>query len=52
MLAQPWVPRDGGDFKAALATLAANFSLASEVTKRNESEGVTRLEELRYLFRQ
>ena len=49
-MAQSLVPRDGGDFKAALATLATNFSLAPEVTKRIESEGVTHLEELRYLF--
>ena len=44
-MAQSLVPRDGGDFKAALATLATNFSLSSEVTKRIESEGVTHLED-------
>eukprot|EP00439_Symbiodinium_sp_Y106_P014492 s6028_g2.t1 len=50
-MSQTLVPRDGTDFKAALDTLALNFTLAPEVQAKLLAEGlIAILEELRFLF--
>jgi len=49
-MSQALVPRDGTDFKASLETLSLNFSLAPEIQAKLLAEGLTNLEELRFLF--
>ena len=44
------VPRDAANFAAALSTLALNFSLDQAVVDKLKSEGLTHMEELRFLF--